>query len=213
MTSTANTPDEPEFIGFVLSHKAFRAELPRLSSAFAIPLDDVACALAEEHLRLVTDHLVQHHDEEDSFHWPLLQARAPEATELLRALESEHGELDAVLDTVCDRSVPRPARAEALALLDRRVAEHTTQEDDYVVPLLRRHITAEEQAASMARSRAKIPPDDELRVLALMLDAGALSERHRMLAPLPDEVVTLWREHAAPALAAVHAALRGRTRP
>ena len=70
--------------------------------------------------------------------------------------------------------------------------------------MLRRHITADEQAGSMARSRAKIPADDELRVLAIMLDAATSDERERMLAPLPDFVIDLWQQHAGPALQSVH---------
>lgn len=204
--------DEPELIGFVLTHKVFRAELPRLSAAFAAPLDERAQAVAEDHLRLITDHLARHHDEEDTFHWPLLLARAPEIADLLRSLESEHQELDVLLDTVCDRTAARAVRAEALAILERLVTDHTTKEDEFVVPSLQQHITAEEQAASMARSRSKIPADDELTVLALMLDAGTPDERDRMLAPLPDEVVTRWRDDAAPALARVHAALQDGTK-
>jgi hypothetical protein len=97
-----------------------------------------------------------------------------------------------------------PVRAAALSRLERLVHDHTAQEDLHVVPMLRRHITADAQAGSMARSRAKIPADDELRVLAIMLDAATPDERDRMLAPLPDFVIDLWQQHTAPALRSVH---------
>ncbi len=178
MTHPAPTAQEPELIGFVLSHAAFRAELPRLSAALAAPMTESIHALAEDHLRLVTDHLLRHHEEEDTFHWPLLIAR--------------------------DRTAQMPVRAAAVSRLERLVHDHTAQEDLHVVPLLRRHITAAEQADSMARSRAKIPADDELPVLAIMLDAATPDERDRMLAPLPDFVIDLWQHQAAPALHAIH---------
>lgn len=200
----APTVQEPELIGFVLSHSAFRAELPLLSAAFAAPMTPQVRDIAEDHLRLVTDHLLRHHEEEDTFHWPLLLARAPHASELLRRLEAEHVELDAAIAVARDRTAPIPVRAAALTRLERLVHDHTAQEDATVVPMLRRHITADEQAGSMARSRAKIPADDELRVLAIMLDAATPDERDRMLAPLPDFVIDLWQQHAAPALHAIH---------
>ena len=59
----------------------------------------------------------------------------------------------------------------------------------------------------MARSRAKIPQADELRVLAMMLAAADEDERSRMLAPLPDVVTTAWAEDEAPALTRVHKVL------
>ena len=59
----------------------------------------------------------------------------------------------------------------------------------------------------MARSRAKIPQADELRVLAMMLAAADEGEQARMLAPLPEFVVSAWSEHEAPALRQVHRVL------
>ena len=61
-------------------------------------------------------------------------------------------------------------------------------------PLLAMHVTAEEQLGSMARSRAKIPQEDELRVLTMMLAPADEGERSRMLAPLPEFVVSAWSD-------------------
>ena len=95
----------------------------------------------------------------------------------------------------------------AMSRLSELVLAHLEEEDRSVVPLLAVHVTAEEQRKSMARSRAKIPQADELRVLAMMLAAADEDERARMLAPLPDVVVTAWTEHEAPALSRVHRVL------
>ena len=51
MTSAAPAVEEPELIGFVLSHSAFRAELPRLSAAFAAAMTPEIRDVAEDHLR------------------------------------------------------------------------------------------------------------------------------------------------------------------
>ncbi len=203
-----HTTPRADLIGFTLTHALLRNELPRLAAAFAggpmTPEEEVA---VEEQLRLVTDHLLRHHQEEDEFHWPLVASRAPGAARLLALLEVEHTEMDPLVRQVRDTGLRRAERSGALSRLSDLVLAHLEEEDRAVVPLLALHVTAEEQRDSMARSRAKIPPDDELRVLAMMLAAADEDERQRMLAPLPEAVATAWSEHEAPALRRVHRVL------
>lgn len=202
------TTERAELIGFILTHSMLRNELPRLAAALAggamTPQEEV---LVEDHLRLVTDHLLRHHIEEDEFHWPLLVSRAPGAARLLAILEAEHTEIDPLVDVVRDRNRSRPERALAMGRLTELVLAHLEVEDRSVVPLLAMHVTAEEQRGSMERSRAKIPQADELRVLAMMLAAADDDERTRMLAPLPNFVVDAWSDDEAPELTRVHQAL------
>jgi hypothetical protein len=202
---TTNTAPRADLIGFTLTHKLFRNELPRLAGAFAgAARGAVVSAILEDHLRLVTDHLLRHHQEEDEFHWPVLGVRAPEAVPLLDRLEREHVHMDPLLAAARDRRRPVIYRAGVLSELTDLVTAHLDEEDRAIVPLLERHITGPEQFESMQRSRAKIPASDELRVLAMMLASATEDEARRMLAPLPDEVVDAWRTLAAPALDAVH---------
>ena len=204
-------PDKTEradLIGFILTHSMLRNELPRLAAAFAgSAMAAGQQAVVEEQVRLVTDHLLRHHQEEDEFHWPLLASRAPRAERLLALLEAEHTEMDPLIDRVRDRDLPRAERSSAMSRLTDMVLAHLEEEDRSVVPLLAVHITADEQRGSMARSRAKIPQADELRVLAMMLAAADEGEQARMLAPLPEFVVSAWSEHEAPALRQVHRVL------
>ena len=77
------------------------------------------------------------------------------------------------------------------------------------MPTLRRVLTPAEQAASMARSRDKIPADDQLRVLSAMLAAADDGQRARMLANVPPAVADLWAGAGRPAHERVHATLLG----
>jgi hypothetical protein len=196
----------PEMIGFTLTHSMLRAELDVLARSTVTPANR---EVFEDHLRLVTDHLVRHEQEEDEFHFRLLQDRAPGEGDRLDRLTDEHRQIDDRLLVVRDTSVGLADRIDALRDLRDRVLRHLDEEDTAVIPRLEDHITPAEQSGSMARSRSKIPPEDELRVLACMLDAASEAERSRMLAPLPAEVEQLWRTLAAPQLAAVHAQLLG----
>jgi len=204
MTTARN---EPDMIGFELTHSLLRAEIARLAQAYLRPIQDTDTELIEDHLRLVAEHLVRHHQEEDDFHWPLLARRAPELVELLAQLQSEHTTLDPQLRIVLDRAQPQLERSEALTQLTRTLTDHFDDEDRVVIPALRRHITADEQAGSMERSRRKIPAADELRVLSMMLDSATDEQRDRMLAVLPSDVIALWRAVGAPQLADTHSRL------
>lgn len=199
---------EPDMIGFELTHSLLRAEIARLVRTFARPIADVDVEAIEDHLRLVAEHLARHHHEEDEFHWPLLGRRAPELVEFLDQLQSEHATLDPLLRIVVDRARSQSERSEALSEAAKTLADHFDDEDRVVIPALRRHISADEQAASMERSRRKIPPSDELRVLSMMLDAATDEQRDRMLAGLPTDAVDLWITVGAPQLAAIHDRLR-----
>ena len=203
-----HTTDRADLIGYTLTHALLRNELPRLASAFAgSTMTSEQENVVEEQLRLVTEHLLRHHQEEDEFHWPLLASRAPGAARLLALLEAEHTQMDPLVDQARDRRLTRDQRSLALSRLSELVLAHLEEEDRSVVPLLGVHITADEQLGSMARSRAKIPPADELRVLAMMLAAADEGEQSRMLAPLPEFVVSAWSETEAPALLHVHRVL------
>jgi hypothetical protein len=206
----SNTTERAELIGFVLTHSLLRNELPRLAAALAgRPMTTEEEMVVEDQLRLVTDQLLRHHQEEDEFHWPLLVTRAPGAARLLALLEAEHGEMEPLVDVVRDRALSRHGRAVAMSRLSELVLAHLEVEDSSVVPLLAVHVTADEQRVSVARSRGKLPAADELRVLAMMLAAADESELPRMLAPLPETVVTRWREHEASALSRAHRVLAG----
>ena len=190
-----DTTDRADLIGFTLTHSLLRNELPRLAAALAGgPMTREQETVVEDHLRLVTDHLLRHHQEEDEFHWPLLASRAPGAARLLALLEAEHIEMDPLVERARDARLTRDERSVAMSKLSELVLAHLEEEDRSVVPLLSVHITAQEQVGSMARSRAKIPPADEIRVLAMMLAAADDGERSRMLAPLPEFVASAWSE-------------------
>lgn len=200
-----DTTHPTEMLGFVLTHALLRNELPRLAAALAGgPMRAEEEPVLEEQLRLVTDHLHRHHQEEDEFLWPLLTSRAPGAGRLLALLEAEHTELDPLVDVARDRGFDRHDRASALSRLSELVLAHLEAEDRSVLPLLTVHVTTEEEREGMARSRAAIPKADELRVLAMLLAAADEAQRSQMLAPLPPVVVTGWSEREAPALRAVH---------
>jgi hypothetical protein len=203
-----DTTERADLIGFTLTHSLLRNEIPRLAAALSGgSMTSEQESVLEEHLRLVTDHLLRHHQEEDDFHWPVLASRASGAARLLALLEAEHAEMDPLVDKVRNRRLTRSERSVALSRLSELVLDHLEEEDRSVVPLLAVHITADEQSASMARSRANIPPDDELPVLAMMLAAADEDERRRMLGPLPEAVVSTWAQDEAPALRQVHRVL------
>src|SRR4051812_28664485 len=151
--------DRADLIGLTLTHSLLRNELPRLAAALSgRPMSPDEEPVVDDHLRLVTEHLLRHQQEEESFHWPLLASRAPGAARLLALLPAERTQLDPLVARVRARGLGRSERATALSRFTELVLGQLEEEDRSVVPLLSVHVTGEEQRDSMARSRAKIPP-------------------------------------------------------
>ena len=204
-----DTTERAELIGFILTHALLRNELPRLAAAFAGATDDPRAGGSRRGPAAV-GHRSPAAPPPGGGRVPLA-APCLASTGCRPAARPARGR--AHRDGPARRRGPATAAAPvtsghiALSRLSELVLAHLEEEDRSVVPLLAVHITAEEQLGSMARSRAKIPQADELRVLAMMLAAADEGEQSRMLAPLPDFVVSAWSEHEAPALRRVHRVL------
>jgi hemerythrin-like domain-containing protein len=149
-----------------LMHHAFRRDLRRFEAAVrATPLGEVATwnALARRWDRFA-EVLHHHHQVEDEYIWPVLERHAAEdgetaATEMLHAMEEEHGQIDPALAGVeaAFRAMAAHPCADHRNALDVRVTavraallEHLRHEETDALPYLQRVTTPEEEKA-MAR--------------------------------------------------------------
>jgi hypothetical protein len=206
--SSTGSNEHRDLIPFTLAQALLRNELPGLAAALGGgPMTPGQQAVLEGHLRLVTEHLVRQHEGENAFRWPGLNSRAAHAATLPEGLRTEHAAMSALVERVRNRALPRPERAAVMADLIEWVLAHNEQEERSVVPVPAVHITAEEQQTEAARSRAKIPLVEELRVLAMMQAAADPAEEARMLATLPEPTQQLLSDREAPALGRVHQVL------
>ncbi|QUQ67008.1 hemerythrin domain-containing protein [Kutzneria sp. CA-103260] len=106
------------------------------------------------HVELVAGLARRHHRVEDRHFWPKLLDRLPaEAAPLVRAMESEHQDIDVLvgclgkaLDSWRAAAAPsaRDATAAVLDALILPLADHLAREEEHVVPLIARCVTSAE---------------------------------------------------------------------
>jgi len=146
-----------------LMHHAFRRDLRRFEAAVrSTPLGEVAVwnALARRWDRFA-EVLHHHHQVEDDYIWPVLERHAADdgetaATEMLHAMEAEHGQIDPALAGVetAFRAMADHPCADHRNALDVRVTavraallEHLRHEETDALPYLQRVATPDEEKA------------------------------------------------------------------
>ncbi len=180
----------------VIVHRAFRREfrlLPDMTRAVAASDVQKAGSVAA-HAHEMIDALHHHHKGEDDLLWPLLRARAELDRELIERMESQHEAIAAVLGHVATLLPqwglrPDPARrdllSEQLVETSRLLTEHLADEEQHVLPLAEKHITATEWAQLGRRGIAAIPKNRLLVFLGHMLEEASPIERAHMLQTIP----------------------------
>lgn len=132
MTPATTTPDtRPDLSGWLLSHRAIRAEFGRLATLTreADLREAKRAAAVEQRLSLVHHVLEHHHGFEDTVIWPFLRAANPAVTQLCDDLEADHQLLDGLLGQAVDKGVALRARAEVLRELHAELCRHLDREE------------------------------------------------------------------------------------
>lgn len=127
-----------------LMHHAFRRDLDRFADAVrATPVDDRRTwKLLAERWELFAEVLHKHHTAEDDLIWPVVvRLGSPEDVVVLEAMESEHDEIDPLLESCATgfRRLAQRAEEDARAALAVRVCAARES--------LRRHLAHEESSA------------------------------------------------------------------
>ena len=157
---THAAPGPHDMTGMYLAHHAFRRDLRRFAAAARnTPVDDAAAwqTLAARWTAFSTI-LHHHHTVEDEAIWPPLLARVAAAgddrdRETLEAMEAEHELIDPQLAACAEgftamasapSSVTKDKLAADVAATRDSLAQHLEHEETEALPLVQRHLTAEE---------------------------------------------------------------------
>lgn len=196
---------EPDTHEMVIVHRVFRREfhlLPDLISRVEVGNTQRAAVLAE-HLTDIVAALHHHHENEDELLWPPLLERATPQTELVLRMEAQHTALGVSLDEIdklspawvtaanaADRDELTKAVRQASVILD----EHMGEEEQEILPLIRKHITVEEWSKVGKRGADSIQ-DKRKRMLFLgaILEETTPEEERTFLSNLPAPIRVLWK--------------------
>lgn len=152
------------------------------------------------HLEWLLDSLHDHHTTEDDFLWPVLRERVP--AEAVDDMAAQHEGIDHAAAEV-RRLLPEWAadpsqdRATALRAALRHyrdlVTAHLDEEERDVVPLIARHVTAEEWAAIGEEGFRKIPASKRFTAVGQLLQVATPREAEHFTAKLPLPARVGWR--------------------
>jgi hemerythrin-like domain-containing protein len=209
----------------VLVHRVFRREfalLPLMVRGVAEG-DTEAAARVCGHAREMTGALHHHHQNEDELLWPRLLQRTPVDARLVERMEAQHaaiaeilGRVDAVLPAWQRAAGARDGQALAddLAELHARLEEHLDEEEQHVLPIVGRTITATEWDELAERGFAAMPKRRALVFLGHILESASPAERSRFLGRrVPPPVRLLYRLTGRRAFTRETAALRAGLAP
>jgi hypothetical protein len=203
-------------------HQLVRRELRLLADLAAWAPADDAVRITEltRHASLIGRVLLHHHAAERDAVWPALlrTAGAAEARPAVDEWTARCARIDHMLRDVATAArqwgvaLTCPARdAFAMACLDVADAVHaqTADEERVLLPLLGKHLHAEDWAGIRRTSRCNLPASDQLLVLGLALEDASAAERARLLEGVPSSVRWAWRLGGERRYRAVVVRLRG----
>ncbi|WP_162794655.1 hemerythrin domain-containing protein [Nonomuraea lactucae] len=196
-----------------LVHDMFRREfglMPALVRAVT-PGDVERAGVVADHITLVTGVLHSHHRGEDDHLWPRLLERVPEeVVPVVHTMEDHHegiARLDAELETAISawRADAGAERGKALADVIERVnvllVEHLGLEEERILPLAEKYVTAAEWAAMVADANSKLPMEMLPLLAGFVTYEGDPEVIEGLFSSLPPEVGVFLRQQAPQAYA------------
>jgi len=206
-------------------HTMFRREfglMPGLVQAVAAG-NEQRTTLVADHVALVSQVLDLHHSGEDKHIWPLLRERGTgEIASIVGVMEEQHGAIHHGLlqvraavelwrDTVSAQA--RDALAGALGQFLPVTKEHLALEEERVVPLIEKYITAAEYALLPQEGNAQTPPDKLPTIFGMIMYEADPAVIDAIVAEMPADIQPVIKDIAAQAYAAYAQQLYGTAIP
>ena len=197
-------------------HDCLRHEFARLPITVKAVAEGDAdrAAVVGGHVLFMSEFLHAHHASEDAIVWPLLKERSPEHDALVVEMEEQHAQMHATVDIAraqAEAWIASPGIQERSALhttliaLEREILHHFALEEQEVLPLIQRDLTAQEWASVGEHSRASFSPEDLAVALGLILDNTSAERGQAILAEMPPEAREGFEQFGRPAYAAYKA--------
>jgi hemerythrin-like domain-containing protein len=202
-------------------HTMFRRELGLLPGLVrgVVAGDAERAAVVGDHVALVTRMLHIHHSGEDKHIWPLLRERgAREITQIVDVMQEQHERIhqdylqaDEALAAWREHAPAGggDALAGAIEQLIPHLEAHLSLEEDRVVPLIERYVTAAEYARLAGEGAQDTPPELLPACLGMVMHDAEPAVIEMIVAELPAEVRPAFPRAANEAYAAYARRLHG----
>lgn len=190
-------------------HTLLRREARQLPTLIRAADSAERAEILAEHFTVVAETLHHHHRAEDDFVWPLLAERGGETVEeQLRTMDAQHGALAVLLDRVragfhrwTTGDGGGSALADDVARLAEVLDEHLVAEEELVVPVMERHITADEWDEMVRKGASAADPATLPLAFGMLMYEGDAEVVEHAIASVPAHVRPTLRGLAADAFA------------
>ncbi len=208
-----------------MAHTMFRREftlLPALVRGVSAG-DEERAQVVAGHLGFVTNVLHHHHQAEDTHLWPKLLERGPEEIDpIVHVMESQHADIDKGLTGIQAATAAWRTGAavehgndlaEALDRLLPLLDEHLGVEEEHVLPLIEKYITAAEWDEMTRESAGDTPQEEMPLILGMMMYEGDPAVLEKVLSQMPADVRPFLEGAARQAFAAHSERVHGTATP
>ncbi|MEH0986026.1 hemerythrin domain-containing protein [Micromonospora sp. CPCC 205556] len=208
-----------------MAHTMMRREftlLPELVRGAAVG-DRQRAEVLVRHIELIEGVLSHHHHSEDTHLWPrLLERGAAEIAPVVHLMEQQHRTIDELTvelraATAAWRDTATREAAEAVAaVLDRMcpaLDEHLRVEEEQVLPLIEKHVTASEWDRMVAEGAGDTPVELLPLMFGLMTYEGDPEVVQKAISQMPEEARPVIAGVAAQAFAAHSQIIHGTPTP
>ncbi|MEV0035650.1 hemerythrin domain-containing protein [Streptomyces sp. NPDC050804] len=208
-----------------MAHTMFRREfslMPGLVRDVAVG-DAERVQIVSGHIEFVETILHHHHDAEDKHLWPKLQAREPvSAAGIVRVMEEQHAEIDRIGTEIADamaawrRNADADSRgtlADALGRMNLLIVEHTALEEERILPLVEKCVTAAEWDLMIREGGEETPPEILPLILGMMMYEGDPELIRDIVAGLPPKQGPAIEDIASQAFASHSKRIHGTSTP
>lgn len=188
----------------VIVHRALRREIRLLGEMIAAvaPGDVKRAAVLAEHFADVRTGLVNHHEGEDELLWPPMLSRVGLEREVVLRMEAEHERVAETLNaadalvTQWARTADAETRDRAVVALEQHYAvltEHLDDEEEHLLPLAERFLTAKEWAALGEHFVMSTPKTKLLKFFGMVMEDADERDRAILLGGMPAPARLVWR--------------------
>jgi hemerythrin-like domain-containing protein len=189
-------------------HAMFRQQflaVPALIAAVA-PNDRERTDVMATHIQFLCGFLHEHHTLEDEFLWPTLKTRgAEEAAEISLLMEEHHSGIARLLDRLDNElrawrgsasSQHAAAVAQTIGQLLPLLLDHMSLEESRALPVIERHIFADEWEQMAEAGRRHFSPDDLALAVGMITCAKLGSAPEAPLSPFEQQALQAYMSYA-----------------
>jgi hemerythrin-like domain-containing protein len=206
-------------------HTLFRREfslMPALVRGVAAR-DKERSEIVADHILLMNTVLHHHHRAEDKHLWPrLLDRGSKDVASVVHVMEGQHENLETMIAEVDEatrswRSSAAPESGKALAdALDRMISllnDHMGVEEERILPMVEKYITAAEWDLMIREGAAETPRENIPLIFGMVMYEGDPEVIQLILSQMPPEMRAVMKEQASRAFASHSERVHGTATP